>query len=474
MNHNKLITLLILSTVLLSGCFGGDKEPEYSGQTIHTGTLTVDSFNSAGFVKNDANGLLSGGNSGGAPTDANYLVGTANGDLSAEIVVGATPGGELSGTWTSPTIDATHSGSVHHAAVTLVGTPNYLTLSSQAITLTVLDINDDTDLTVASPLSLSAGGQITLDTSGTWTGNAGTATQWATGRTITLTGEVTGTSGSFDGTANLSFAATIGANSVDGTNIALGSDATGDIMYYNGTNYVRLGIGSPGEVLEVSAGNIPEWDTDDSGGGGETFINQTSATQIQAEFPMTAAFANKGANETITEANLGHSRINSTGNGWAAGVLTGISSDAVYQMDTAKDLDIEFWGITNDATGERCWGITGDAGASTDDFFFDVDYAVASFSFIGFCHDGTNLIFKTSDNNVTTTSTVSGITITNWNKYGMTWDGGVSVAAYVNGTLRYTHSTTTPSDATDALFGAGAANSSDWIRMTNVRLQLEI
>lgn len=43
---------------------------------------------------------------GGAPTDANYLVGTANGSLSAEIVVGTSPGGELGGTWASPTIDS--------------------------------------------------------------------------------------------------------------------------------------------------------------------------------------------------------------------------------------------------------------------------------------------------------------------------------------------------------------------------------
>ena len=42
----------------------------------------------------------------GAPTDADYLVGTTNGGLSAEIVVGTTPGGELGNTWASPTIDA--------------------------------------------------------------------------------------------------------------------------------------------------------------------------------------------------------------------------------------------------------------------------------------------------------------------------------------------------------------------------------
>lgn len=50
---------------------------------------------------------------GGAPTDADYLVGTAHAGLSGEIVVGTTPGGELGGTWASPTVDATHSGSSH-------------------------------------------------------------------------------------------------------------------------------------------------------------------------------------------------------------------------------------------------------------------------------------------------------------------------------------------------------------------------
>jgi hypothetical protein len=51
----------------------------------------------------------------GAPTTVDYLVGTASGSLSAEIVVGTTPGGELGGTWASPTVDATHSGSTHAA-----------------------------------------------------------------------------------------------------------------------------------------------------------------------------------------------------------------------------------------------------------------------------------------------------------------------------------------------------------------------
>lgn len=61
------------------------------------------------------------GGGGGAPTDVDYLVGTADATLSAEIVVGTTPGGELGGTWATPTVDSTHSGSAHHSATTDTG-----------------------------------------------------------------------------------------------------------------------------------------------------------------------------------------------------------------------------------------------------------------------------------------------------------------------------------------------------------------
>lgn len=46
-----------------------------------------------------------------------FLVGTATSELSAEIAVGTSPGGELGGTWASPTVDATHSGSSHAGAI---------------------------------------------------------------------------------------------------------------------------------------------------------------------------------------------------------------------------------------------------------------------------------------------------------------------------------------------------------------------
>ena len=75
--------------------------------------------------------------------------------------------------------------------------------------------------------------------SGSTTGNAATATALQTGRTISLTGDVTGTSGTFDGTGNVSIAATIAADSV-----ALGTDTTG--------NYIATGAVS-GNGLSGSA-----------------------------------------------------------------------------------------------------------------------------------------------------------------------------------------------------------------------------
>jgi hypothetical protein len=84
----------------------------------HTGYLKENDANWTDLTDGGATVLHSHAGGSGAPTDADYLVGTANGTLSNEIVVGTTPGGELGGTWASPTVDATHSGSTHGAAVT--------------------------------------------------------------------------------------------------------------------------------------------------------------------------------------------------------------------------------------------------------------------------------------------------------------------------------------------------------------------
>jgi hypothetical protein len=46
--------------------------------------------------------------------------------------------------------------------------------------------------------------------------------------------------------------------SVDGADIDLGSDTAGDLMYYDGSNWVRLPKGDEGQVLTI-VGGIPAW-----------------------------------------------------------------------------------------------------------------------------------------------------------------------------------------------------------------------
>ena len=66
-------------------------------------------------------------------------------------------------------------------------------------------------------------------------------------------------------------AQSLATNAVNGTHIALGSDAAGDDMYYNGTDYVRLAKGTAGQVLKINSGaTAPEWGADTAGAGLDT------------------------------------------------------------------------------------------------------------------------------------------------------------------------------------------------------------
>jgi hypothetical protein len=128
----------------------------------------------------------------GAPTTADYLVGTAQGGLSAEIVVGTTPGGELGNTWASPTVDATHAGSNHlqpvrkNSAGTVFERRRLNLIEGSNVTLTVADDagDDEVDITIASS---GGGGSLTVEDEGTPLATAATTLDFV-GAGVTATG----------------------------------------------------------------------------------------------------------------------------------------------------------------------------------------------------------------------------------------------------------------------------------------------
>lgn len=147
-----------------------------------------------------------------------------NGDTATGLIVfsagaSVTTNFEVSGTASvsALTVNGNSQSGTNTGNVTLAGTPNYLTLSGQEITLTKLDISDDTNATGGTGIAITtndfsfdcsevegtgincSGEAITLDATGDWTGTLDTKEAddflWLTGGT--LTGNLIGTGASF-------------------------------------------------------------------------------------------------------------------------------------------------------------------------------------------------------------------------------------------------------------------------------------
>ena len=103
--------------------------------------------------------------------------------------------------------------------------------------------------TVIGPVTFSGG------ITGSLSGNASTASRWATGRTITLTGEVTAVSSAWTGSANLSIATTIANGAVVTDKIANANVTYAKIQNVT-ANRILGRISSNGTIQELTAANV--------------------------------------------------------------------------------------------------------------------------------------------------------------------------------------------------------------------------
>ncbi|QDP55463.1 MAG: putative fiber protein [Prokaryotic dsDNA virus sp.] len=127
-------------------------------------------------------------------------------------------------------------------------------------------------------------------------GNASTATALATGRTIALSGDVTASGVSFDGTGNITLSTTIAANSV-----ALGTDTTGNYVagISGTTNEIEVsGSGSEGSTVTIG---LPDNVTI----SGNLTVNGTTTTTDTNELHVTDPLIKLAKDNTANSLDIG-------------------------------------------------------------------------------------------------------------------------------------------------------------------------
>ena len=178
------------------------------------------------------------------------------------------------------------------------------TLGANSVGITELDVSDGSS---GQYLTTNGAGVLSFATDSTNVGGT------------SVGGDVTGT------VANIQIA----ANAVDGTHIALGSDAAGDIMYYNGTNYIRLAKGTAAQVLTINAGaTAPEWAADST---------NVTGTSVGGDLSGTVGNAQIATNTVgITELNVSDGTNGQVLKTNGSGTLSFTDSGATLQQATSK------------------------------------------------------------------------------------------------------------------------------------------
>ena len=237
-----------------SGTFSGTSSGTNTGDQSTFGTIAVSGqSNVVADAANDTLTLVAG---------ANITI-TTDAGKDTVTITGSGGGGLADGDYGDITVGGT--------GTTLTIDPGVVTLAKMADMATDSFLGRDTAGTGAPEVLSVATAKTLLNLSGTNTGdqttvsgNAGTATALATGRTIAITGDVTYTSPSFDGSANVTAAGTIANDAVtyakmqntSAASVLLGRGSAGGA---GNVEEVTLGSGlsMSGTVLSASAGSSP-------------------------------------------------------------------------------------------------------------------------------------------------------------------------------------------------------------------------
>ena len=198
--------------------------------------------------------------------------------------------------------------------------------------------------------------------SGALSGNASTATKWATGRTIALTGDVTGTSGSFDGSGNLSFSTNIASNVVGASELNvsgngttsqfLRSDGDGSFSWVTPTNTTYSagnGITLSSTTFSVAAGGGLTQDS-----GGLSHSNTSSVSNLGASSRRYVTALTFDTYGHVTGYSTGTETVVDTNTTYSAGTgmsLSGTTFSIGQSVGTGNNVRFNSLGIGTSASG---------------------------------------------------------------------------------------------------------------------------
>ena len=141
---------------------------------------------------------------------------------------------------------------------------------------------------------------------------------------------------------HLGIASSIANNSITGAHLAMGGDTTGDVLFYNGTDYQRLTIGTAGQHLATnSATNAPEWVT-------LTQYSIGTITEILLlKEPTGSAVTTPRSGTWTNTSNVKQLEVTAAGAGGLGGVNNGATAGAAGTVGNAVKRIIDVSNITS-------------------------------------------------------------------------------------------------------------------------------
>lgn len=239
---------------------------------------------------------------GGAPTDATYITQTANGSLSAEQALGTLATGILKNTTTTGILSIAADGTDYLAPTRIDdakgnGDTGYVWSADKVYDLLQLKQAADTELGQLAALTF-ADDQIIL---GTGAGTVGMASCTAFAQSILDDAN----EAAFKATVNLEIGTDVQAYNAYLADIAGITANQGDIVYFNGTDWVDLAPGDSGKYLKTQgAAANPMWDTPAGAGNvskvGTPVNNQVGVWTGDGTIEGAASLTYDGANLQLT------------------------------------------------------------------------------------------------------------------------------------------------------------------------------